>query len=57
MRCAPQPREPRYIKGYGFLSFARKFIDRYGKKLTDTATKAAKNVGIDGEKTASKKLF
>ena len=29
----------KYIKGYGFLSFATKFGDRYGKKLMDTATK------------------
>ena len=39
----------RYVKGYGFLSFARKFGDKYGKKLMNTATKtginAAKNFG------------
>ena len=40
----------RTIKGYGFLSFARKFGDKYGKKLMDTATKT----GIDAAKTASK---
>ena len=27
------------VERYGFLSFARKFGDKYGKKLTDTATK------------------
>ena len=41
------PRFPKYVKDYGFLSFARKFGDKYGKKLMDTATKtgtdAAKN--------------
>ena len=36
MRYSP---EPRYVKGYGFSSFARKFGDKYGKKLMDTATK------------------
>ena len=41
-----------YVKGYGFLSFARKFDDKYGKKLMDTATKT----GIDAAKTASKRV-
>ena len=29
----------RFVKRYGFLSFARKFGDKYGKKLMNTATK------------------
>ena len=36
----------------GFLSFARKFGDKYGKKLIDAATKT----GIDAAKTASKRV-
>ena len=40
----------KYIKGYSFLSFARKCGDKYGKKLMDTATKT----GIDAAKTVSK---
>ena len=47
-----QPKFRKYIKGYGFLSFARKFGGIYGKKLMDTATKT----GIDTAKTASKRL-
>ena len=43
----------KYIKLYSFLSFARKFGDKYGKKLMDTATKT----GIDPLKTASKRVF
>ena len=40
-----------YVKGYGFLSIAKKFGDnKYGKKFVDTATKT----GIDGVKTTSK---
>ena len=40
-----------YVKGYGFLSIAKKFGDnKYGKKFMDTATKT----GIDGVKTTSK---
>ena len=34
------------------MSFARKCIDKYGKKLMDTATK----MGIDAAKTASKRV-
>ena len=34
------------------MSFARKFGDKYGKNLMDTATKA----GIDAAKTASKRV-
>ena len=39
-----EPRRRKYVKGYGFLSFARK----YRKQLLDT--------GLDAPKTASKKL-
>ena len=52
MRYSTEPRFRKYIKGYGFLSFARKFGDKYGKKLIDTATKT----GIDAAKAASKKV-
>ena len=43
MRYSIEPRERRYIKGYGFLSFARSFGNKYGKKLTDTAIKTGKD--------------
>ena len=52
MRYSTKPRFRKYVKGYGFLSFARKFDDKYGKKLMDTATKT----GIDAAKTASKRV-
>ena len=52
MRYSTQPKFRKYVKGYGFLSFARKFGDKYGKKLMDTATKT----GIDAAKTASKRV-
>ena len=41
--------EPRFSKDYGFLSCARKFGNKYGKKLMDTETKT----GMDAAKTAS----
>ena len=52
MRYSLEPKYRKYVQGYGFLSFVRKFGDKYGKKLIDTATKA----GIDAAKTASKRV-
>ena len=50
MRYSIDPKYRKYVKGYIFWSFSRKFSDEYGKKLMDTATKT----GIDAAKTASK---
>ena len=52
MRYSTEPKYRKYVKGYGFLSFARKFGDKYGKKLMDTTTKT----WIDTAKTASKRV-
>ena len=52
MRYSTETKYRKYVKGYGFLSFARTFCDKYGKKLMDTATK----IGIDAAKTASKRV-
>ena len=52
MRYSTEPRPKKYVKGYGFLSFARKLGEKYGKKLMDTATKTGMNAG----KTASKRV-
>ena len=52
MRYSIEPKVRKYVKGYGFLSFARRFGNKYGKKLMDTATKT----GIDVAKTASKRV-
>ena len=52
MRYSTEPKYRKYVKEYGFLSFARKFGDKYGKKLKDTATKTE----IDAAKTASKRV-
>ena len=41
----------KYVQGYGFLPFARKLEDKYGKKLMDTARKT----GIGAAKPASKR--
>ena len=50
MRYSTEPKFRKYVKGYDFLSFVRKFGDKYGKKLMDTATKA----GLDAAKNTSK---
>ena len=52
MRCSTEPRFRKYVKGYGFLSFARKFGNKYGKKLMDAANKTV----MDAAKTASKRV-
>ena len=51
MIYSTEPKYRKYVKGYGFLSFARKFGNNYGKKLMDSATKT----GMDAAKTASKR--
>ena len=51
MRYSTQPNFTKYVKGYDFLSFARKFCDKCGKKLMDTATKT----GTDCNKNCFKK--
>ena len=52
MRYSTEPRFRKYVKGYGFLSFAKKFGNKCGKRLMDAATKT----GIDATKTASKRV-
>ena len=46
MRHLTEPKYRRYVQGYGFLSFARIYGDKCGKKLMDTATKT----GMDAAK-------
>ena len=51
MRYSIEPRERRYVEGYGFLSFARNLNNKYGQKLVDSAKKSA----TDTFKIASKR--
>ena len=53
MRYSLEPRNRIYVKGYGFMSFARSMSNKYGKKLVDTAKKSA----TDAIKTASKRAI
>ena len=45
--------EPKDVKGYGFMPFARSMSNKYGKKLVNTAKKSA----TDALKTASKRAI
>ena len=48
-----EPRERRYVKGYGFMSFARNFSDKYSKSLMDKGIDVSKTFA----KTAGKKIL
>ena len=66
MRYSIEPRERRYVKGYGFLSFAKNMgthatriaknlNNKYGQKLFDTAKKSATHALKIAGKRAIKK--
>ena len=50
MRYSIEPRDRIYVKGYGFLSFAKRLSNEYGQKLLNSAKKST----TDAIKTASK---
>ena len=52
MRYSTKPRFRKYVKGYGFLPFAKKIGNKYSKTLMDTASKTA----IDAAKPTSKRV-
>ena len=52
MIYSTEPRFRKYVKGYGFLSFAKKIGNKYCKKLMDTVIKTGK----DAANTASKRV-
>ena len=53
MRYSIEPRDRIYVKGYGFLSFAKNMSNKYGQKLFDTGKKST----TDAIKTASKRAI
>ena len=53
MRYSIEPTERRYVKGYGFMSFARNFSDKYSKSLMDKGIDLSKTFA----KTAGKKIL
>ena len=54
MRYSIEPRERRYVKGYGFMSFAKNFNDKYGKSLRNASKTFAKTVGKEILKETAK---
>ena len=57
MRYSIEPKDRVYVKGYGFLSFAKNMgknlSNKYGQKLLDSAKKST----TDAIKTASKRAI
>ena len=53
MRYSIEPRNRVYVKGYGFMTFAKNMSNKYRKKLVDTAKKSA----TDAIKIASKRAI
>ena len=49
-----EPRERRYVKGYGFMSFAGDVSDKYSKSLMDASKAFAKTAGKKILKEAAK---
>ena len=58
MRYSIEPTERRYIKGYGFLSFAKNIgknlSNKYGQKLADGARAIQKRAEITGDLVGTK---
>ena len=53
MHYSIESRERRFVKGYGFMSFARNFSDKYSKSLMDKGIDLSKTF----VKTAGKKIL
>ena len=45
MQCSIKPRKRKYIKGYGFLSFARKYKKQLWNKILDDSKKVVHEAG------------
>ena len=53
MRYSIEPRDRIYVKGYGFMTFAKNLSNKYSQKIIDTAKKSA----TDAIKTASQRAI
>ena len=54
MRYSIEPRERRYVKGYGFMSFARNIKDKYRTSLRGSSKTFAKTAGKEILKETTK---
>ena len=57
MRYSIEPRDRRYVKGYGFLSFAKNIGKNINSKYSQKLRESAKKSATDAIKTASKREF
>ena len=60
MRSSSEPRDRIYVKGYGFLSFAKNIgkslSNKYGQKLLDSSRKSRTDAAKQHQKEQFKKL-
>ena len=57
MRYSIETRDRRYVKGYGFLSFAKNIGKKIGSKYSQKLVDSAKKSATDTIKTASKRAI
>ena len=57
MRYSIHPRDRRYVKGYGFLSFAKNIGKNISSKYSEKLVDSAKQSATDAIKTASKRAI
>ena len=55
MHYSIEPKKRIYVKGYGFMSFARNFSDKYSKSLIDKGINVSKTFAITAGKRILKK--
>ena len=55
MRHSIEPRDRIYVKGYGFLSFAKNLSNKYSQKIIDTAKKSTTDANRNGFKKSNSK--
>ena len=57
MRYSIEPKDRIYVKGYGFLSFAKSMCKNLSSKYIRILFDSGKNSGADATKTASKRAI
>ena len=57
MRYSIEPRDRIYVKGYGFLSFAKNIGKNLGNKYSQKIIDAAKKSTMDAIKTATQRVI
>ena len=57
MRYSVEPKDRIYVKGYGFLSFAKNMGKNLNNKYSQQLLDSTKNFGADAIKTSSKRVI